>query len=216
MKSALIARASGAGRRYGFDRAAVREKPAALFYTDRVGVDRSRHVVDWNLELAKHVTGNRQPATVNWPAFPREGGELAKYRGRIVLLPGAGRVEKLWPVEKFREVARAVGARALAVWGPGEKERAAAIGAELAPPTDLRQLAFLLQHASAVVGGDTGPLHLADALGAPVVGLYGPTDPRRNGPYGQLDSCISEFGRSGSMAAIAPDAVIRKIEEVSR
>jgi ADP-heptose:LPS heptosyltransferase len=67
-----------------------------------------------------------------------------------------------------------------------------------------------------VVGGDTGPLHLAAALGTPVIGLYGPTDPRRNGPYGQLDFCISEFGRTKSMAAIRPEDVMNRIEEVVR
>jgi heptosyltransferase-1 len=132
----------------------------------------------------------------------------------VVLLPGAGRPEKLWPVERFAEVARAVGDRALAVWGPGEKERAAAIGCRVAPPTNLRELAAILAGAAVVVGGDTGPLHLAAALGTPVVGLYGPTNPRRNGPFGQLDRCVSTFGVSNAMAGIEAGQVTAMTERL--
>jgi ADP-heptose:LPS heptosyltransferase len=95
------------------------------------------------------------------------------YDNAIVLLPGAGKPNKLWPVERFRELAKRIGPKALAVWGPGERELAEAIGARVAPPTNLRELAGILQNAEVVIGGDTGPLHLADALGTKVIGLYG-------------------------------------------
>ncbi len=217
IKSALIARASRASKRYGFDRLAVREKPATLFYNRHVSVDRGQHVVDWNLQVAKAVTDNRQPATETWSSFPADpNNKLAGYRGRVILLPGAGRPEKQWPVERFRDLVRRYGDQTLMAWGPGERELAEQIGGATAPDTDLRELAFLLKHARVVVGGDTGPLHLAAALGTRVVGLYGPTDPQRNGPYGQLDFCISEFDRSKSMAAIRTEDVVRRIEEVVR
>lgn len=215
LKSAGFAWLSRAPARYGFDRDAIREKPAAFFTNRRVRVDRSRHVVEWNLQLAEAVVGKSLHPRPDFAPFAAGAG-LEKYRGRTVLLPGAGRVEKQWPVDRFREVARAHGPRTLVVWGPGEQKLAEEIGGEIAPKTNLRELAFLLKNAAVVVGGDTGPLHLAAAFGTPVVGLYGPTDPRRNGPYGQLDSCISEFGRSESMAAIQPAEVIKRIEEVAR
>ncbi len=215
LKSVGFAWLSGAPLRYGFDRDAIREKPATWFTNRRVRIDRTRHVVEWNLQLAEAVAGKPLHARPDFAPFS-SGSDLAEYVGRIVLLPGAGRAEKQWPAESFRAVAKNYGSRALVVWGPGEQRLAEESGGDVAPKTSLRELAFLLANAAVVIGGDTGPLHLAAALGTPVVGLYACTDPRRNGPYGQLDSCISEFGRSGSMAAIQPADVMKRIEEVTR
>ena len=84
----------------------------------------------------------------------------------------------------------------------------------MAPPTNLRQLAYLLKNAEVVVGGDTGPLHLADALGTKVVGLYGPTDPRRNGPYSQPSHVIDRFPSTKSMESISVEEVMNTLERV--
>ena len=216
IKSALIARASGAKRRIGFARPFVREKPASWFTNEHVEIDPSKHVVEWNLQLV--ASGGQAPAPVrtgeapvlHWSEFAQ--GHFPDLRHKIVLLPGAGRSEKLWPVERFRELARRLGDRAVAVWGPGEEELARSIGCRMAPPTSLRGLASILQEAELVIGGDTGPLHLAAALGTRVVGLYGPTNPKRNGPYGQLERCVSTFETSKRMDAIGVDDVMRWIE----
>lgn len=204
IKSSLLARASGARERIGFASAYIKEKPAAWFLTKKVAIDPSKHVVDWNLQLA----GVTMPE-VDFAPFAT--GELDS-GGAVVLLPGAGRPEKVWPVERFRALAQRLGDRALVVWGPGEEERARAIGARMAPRTSLRELAKLLKTASVVVGGDTGPLHLADALGTKVVGLYGPTNPRRNGPYSQLQRCISTWDTTKRMESIEVDDVLAMIE----
>ena len=84
----------------------------------------------------------------------------------------------------------------------------------MAPPTNLRELAWLLKNARVVIGGDTGPLHLAAALGTRVVGLYGPTDPRRNGPYGQLSHVIDRFPSTKSMESISVEEVMNTVERV--
>ena len=136
------------------------------------------------------------------------------YENAIVLLPGAGKPNKLWPLERFRELARRIGPSALAVWGPGERELAGAIGCRLAPATSLRELAWILRKAQLVIGADTGPLHLADALGTKVIGLYGPTDPRRNGPHGQLERVIDRFRSTKSMDSISVEDVMKTVEEV--
>lgn len=204
IKSALLARASGAKERIGFASAYIKEKPAAWFLTKKVAIDPSAHVVDWNLQLA----GVTMPE-VDFSPFAI--GELDS-QGAIVLLPGAGRPEKVWPAERFRALAQRLGDRALAVWGPGEEDAARAIGCRVAPKTSLRELAQLLKTASVVIGGDTGPLHLADALGTKVIGLYGPTNPRRNGPYSQLHRCISTFETTKRMDTIAVDDVMAMIE----
>lgn len=204
IKSALLARASGAKERIGFASAYIKEKPAAWFLTKKVAIDPSAHVVDWNLQLA----GVTMPE-VDFSPFAI--GELDS-QGAIVLLPGAGRPEKVWPAERFRALAQRLGDRALAVWGPGEEDAARAIGCRVAPKTSLRELAQLLKTASVVIGGDTGPLHLADALGTKVIGLYGPTNPRRNGPYSQLHRCISTFETTKRMDTIAVDDVMAMFE----
>jgi heptosyltransferase-1 len=229
IKSGVIARASGAKRRIGFDRELVREKPAAWFTNEHVRVDPAKHVVEWNLGLVGQTFLSRQAEGEIEAAAHAEAaqtgmsglhaaygafakGDFPELRDRIVLLPGAGRPEKLWPVERFRELAKRLGKRAVAVWGPGEEELARSIGCDVAPKTSLRELASILHHAQGVIGADTGPLHLAAALGTRVVGLYGPTNPRRNGPYGQLERTISTFDSSKRMDAIGVEDVLKLIE----
>ena len=210
VKSALLARASGAKDRIGFAPQFIREKPAAWLMNHRRHIDPNRHVVEWNTQLA----GVGRVPDVDFQKFPANGQPpspaLSEAEGanEIVILPGAGRKQKQWPY--FPELAKRIDA--LAAWGPGEETLARATGARLAPPTTLRELARLLRDAQLVIGGDTGPLHLAAALGTPVVGLYGPTNPQRNGPYGQLDRCISTFESSKRMDAIGVADVMRMIE----
>lgn len=211
IKSAALGWLSGAKTRYGFDRHAIREKAALLFTNRRVHVDTSKHVIDQNLELARAIAPSGG-GEANWRDYPIP---VRGYENAIVLLPGAGKPNKLWPVERFREVAKRIGPKALAVWGPGERELAEAIGARVAPPTSLRELAWILQKAELVIGADTGPLHLADALGAKVIGLYGPTDPRRNGPYRQLQHCLDRFPTTKWMESITVEEVMTMLEKVS-
>lgn len=218
IKSAALMRLSGAKVRYGFEREAIRETPAAWFANRHVPVDTRRHVIEQNLQLAAGAGAARvgEPLSLGaWDAYPQGGGDVERLAGAVVLLPGAGKANKLWPVDRFRELAQRLGPDALAVWGPGERELAEAIGARLAPPTSLRQLAWLLRHARLVIGGDTGPLHLAVALGTRVVGLYGPTDPRRNGPYGQLEQCVNHFETTKSMESISVEEVMTVLRRMA-
>ena len=224
VKSAMIGKLAGATTRIGFER--PRERASRLFTNQRVNVDTTKHVVEQNLALAAWCSAGLRPASgrgderhagglhytsANWSAFPQA---LDVRPGRTVILPGAGKPNKLWPIERFRELA-AKFEDPLVVWGPGEAERAQAIGARVAPPTTLRELAWLLQNAELVIGGDTGPLHLAAALGTKVVGLYGPTNPRRNGPYGQLHHVVDEFVTTKLMESITVEAVMKVVERVS-
>ena len=208
VKSATLGVLAGAKTRVGFDRHAIREKPALLFTNRKVHVDTSKHVIEQNIELAGGGRGEG-----SWDAYP-QNNNLEEYANRIVLLPGAGKANKIWPAERFRELTRHIGSDALAVWGPGERELAEATGARVAPPTTLRELAFILRNARVVIGGDTGPLHLAAALGTKVVGLYGPTDPRRNGPYGQLDHCIDRFRSTKWMESITVEEVMTILQRI--
>jgi ADP-heptose:LPS heptosyltransferase len=213
----LIARASGARNRYGFAGDVIREKPAAWFVNRPVTIDRSTHVVEWNVGLARaFAPGIAGVPEVDFTPFAADAsGRLAGFDDRIVLLPGAGRQEKKWPVDRFAELANRIGDDALVAWGPGEETLARSIGAEVAPATNFRELAFLLGRARLVIGADTGPLHLAAALNTPVIGLYGPTDPARNGPYGQLDRVVESFSTTRSMHSIAVDDVMSAILKIN-
>lgn len=209
VKSAAWGRVSGARRRLGFAPGAIREKAALLFTNRWIRVDTTKHVVEQNMELA----GVSARGEERWDSFPEDRDhKLGSFRDAIVLLPGAGRPDKMWP--HFRELAKQLG-NAVTVWGPGEEDLAKEIGAPMAPQTNLRELAFVLRHARAVVGADTGPLHLAAALGTKVVGLYGPTNPRRNGPYGQLERCVNRFESTKSMDSIRVQDVMTMLERVA-
>jgi heptosyltransferase I len=216
IKSSLMARASGARDRYGFARDVIREKPAAWFVNRPVAIDRSSHVVEWNVDLARAFAPaiTRVPDVDFAPFAADPSGKLAGFENRVVLLPGAGRLEKQWPAERFGELARRIGGDAVVAWGPREEPLARAIGAEVAPATNFRELAVLFRRARLVIGGDTGPLHLAAALGTPVLGLYGPTNPARNGPYGQLGNIVESFTTTKSMRTIAADEVMRMVLKI--
>ena len=209
IKSAVLARISGARERFGFAPDFIREKPASWFINRPVRIDPTSHVVEWNLQLARALAPDVTMPRVDFSPFAADAPR--GFEGRVALIPAAGRPEKEWPIERFKELAKRIGPKALVIWGPGERERAAQIGAELAPATNLRELARVLRDASVVIGGDTGPLHLAAALGTRVVGLYGPTNPKRNGPYGQIENCVETFATTKSINDISIDNVLSKM-----
>jgi heptosyltransferase-1 len=200
MRSAVLARLSGARVVYGA--AEPRESPASLWYTRKV-VARGRHVIEQNLSvaegLAEHST--RFAPTDIASDFPRAARVEAGVEQRlaehgiadfVILNPGAGWGAKRWAAERYGEVACGLanlGLRSIINYGPGEQEmarvaEAASRGAAQAMSCTISELIALTRRARLFIGGDTGPLHLAAALRIPVVAIYGPTDPARNGPYG--------------------------------
>ena len=208
-KSALLVYFSGAPRCIGWDARSAREPGAAWLYTESV-VPSGTHVIDQNLSLAA-----RAGATPGTPRFPlqisRDAEEYVQYeltaRGIsdfYVLNPGGGWRGKCWPAEWYghlhRRLAEKHGWRGVVSYGPEERALAEAVrlvAGEPEPyifPLDLAQLMAAVARAKFFLGGDTGPLHLAVALGTPVVGLYGPTDPARNGPYNPADIVVRNAG----------------------
>ena len=198
-KSSLLALLSGAPRRIGFERDWAREGGAALLYTERV-IPTGRHVAELNYALAVRA-GAARPAKPEYPLRIPAGG-VASVRARlaerrienyIVVAPGGSWRAKCWPAERFgefcREFEKNCASRPVVIQGPGERPlveevcRAAAPSMPSVMATSIEELMALLARARCVVAVDSGPLHLAAALGAPVVGLYGPTDPARNGPF---------------------------------
>jgi heptosyltransferase I len=204
-KSALLAFASGAPRRIGFQKSYAREGLASVFYTDRLN-PRGPHKVEHNLTLAGRAGARVGNVRFSLAVYPeddqRVSSELAAHglAEYFVLNPGGGWRSKCWPAERYaalhRQLAERYRMRGIVTFGPGEGNlaqeiiRAAGDIAPVALPLELGPLMAALQRAKFVVSADTGPLHLASALGAPVVGLFGPTDPVRNGPYFSEDIVV--------------------------
>ncbi|MBI3404682.1 MAG: glycosyltransferase family 9 protein [Acidobacteria bacterium] len=204
-KSAVLARFSGARQRVGYSKEMAREGGAAMFYTQTV-TSRAQHIVDQHLEMVRSlgaVTGEAK-FTFTLPDAANTFVEKELTRSGVkefyVISPGGGWKSKCWPAERYghlhRKLAEKYGWRAVVSFGPGERALAQSVLMVAGEPEpilvqmDLPQLMAALRRAKFFVGGDTGPLHLAAALGTPVVGIYGPTDPNRNGPYGGRDEVV--------------------------
>jgi heptosyltransferase-1 len=225
VKSSIFAFTSGASTRFGFAADAIREKPALLFTNRHVHVDTSRHVIEWNLQLAAAAGGSAaEVPTIDFGRFALDPeGKLASLLdpAPVVILPATGQARKEWPPDRFAAVARALRQRGMScvvAWGPGEEPLAKSIaesaGVTLAPPTTLGELAHLLQHSRLVIAGDTGPLHLAAAMERDCIALFGPTDARRNGPWGQLARVVEPCAGEMRMDRITVEMVMSKVAEV--
>ncbi|MFH1574626.1 MAG: glycosyltransferase family 9 protein [Acidobacteriota bacterium] len=200
LKTALLSRLSGAPRRIGFGASLVRERPAHWFYNRVLGKgEPPGHVVDLNLSLAGLAgvapAAERirfQPGAPDVEAVTSllRKAQLSEY---AVINPGGGWKTKIWKTEKYGAVVRALHDRlqlpVVITTGPGEEWMFERIACHCGPANPVHahvpflQLIPLYARARLVIAGDTGPLHLACALGTPVVGLYGPSSPHRNGPW---------------------------------
>jgi len=226
LKSGLLTAYTGAPLRIGFSVGMCRERWNALFTNRHVTPPASaRHVVEQYLALLAPLGIKPGPAEFHVPvpaAAERRIEELLVKEGvkrgdRLVAInPGAGRANKRWAVARFSALAERLateaGARLLLLWGPDEAFMARDIAlalpghsALLAPPTDLGELTALLKRCRLMIANDTGPLHLAAALGTPALGLFGPTSAERNGPYGR--SCQGLQSPDGTMGGLEVSTV---------
>lgn len=213
-KSAAIAWLSGAPRRIGFQRPVGREISPWL-NTELIHGGQA-HVVDRYRQLLSPFATSLPPVRFDLPSDATTREKVATFlaaadfsAGFLVINPGAGWDSKLWPAERFAEVARQLGLAAdlpsLVVWA-GEREAAwarqivAGSGgwARLAPPTTLPELAEVVRQARLFIGSDTGPMHLAAAVGTRCVGLFGTTQPAECGPYGAFHLAIQSYYQGGS------------------
>lgn len=230
IRSALAARLSGAATRLGSSQ--PREGPARMFYTRSIDVQ-GEHVIQHALSLASAVAGRELEYEA--PPFPLEPAaeawaeeSLTQFDGKAVVIvnPGAGWGAKCWPAESYGAVARAVAERGFAVvvnHGPGEEALAESVressgGVAVAVRCSVGELISLTRRTQLFIGGDTGPMHLAAALQVPVVALFGPTPPERNGPFGtrsvvlrnpeSMDSLSHTSQPDEGLIAITPQAVL--------
>ncbi len=210
LKSATIARLSRTTRTYGFAPPALREPASRFLLTETINVPQNLNIIRKNLALASGALGISVPTDGDEFEFPigvsaehvREAeAAAASVDGKFAILnAGGGWPTKLWSADRFGALADALLAQhnlpSLITYGPGERELAATVvgasrtGAARTVSLSLKGFYALARRASLYVGGDTGPTHLAVAAGAPVVGLFGPTEWWRNGSPRAADICV--------------------------
>ncbi|MEW6369273.1 MAG: glycosyltransferase family 9 protein [Acidobacteriota bacterium] len=205
LKTAVAARVIG-GRRVGFDRGYAREPLCHLFYTDRV-VPKGVHVIEQNLSLVEAAIGEPVPArdyefgdlltSAEVRRVDSDLGRMGIEPGFVLINAGAGWANKRWSPKKFGELARCLSGRQVVVaYGPDDKTTAEAVveasegRAMLAFPTTFLEFGALASRSALVVSGDSGPMQLASAVGARVLGLFAPTSPFRNGPWNKGDKYL--------------------------
>lgn len=225
IKSAVLARLSGAPRRAGFDRSDLREAFAANFYTEQHAAT-GQHVVDKNLAVVASLLGTTSAAT----EFPLPAGDVAPdlpASDFILATPVAGWGSKQWPQGHYTQLATLIherfGIPVVLDCAPNDREyveqiiRAAPEGSALLHVSTIPQMIGATRRARAVIGVDSGPLHIAAALGKQGVAIFGPTDPARNGPYGDTLTVLRDqtvcttYHRnteiSAAMSSVTPEQV---------
>lgn len=221
IQTALLAAAVRPNKLVGFERGQVRESLAALFYSSQVAV-RSAHIVERNLDLAAGAGASNVLRSFPLPQGTPEG---TLPEGKFILAcPFAGWGSKQWPIEYWSQLA-ALLELPLVVNGP--PDTAATLGQVRGARVHVSGVGGLIdatRRAHAVIGVDSGPLHLAAALAKPGVGIYGPTDPARHGPYGtsfrvlRSPDAASDYKRrvapAESMRAITPRMVAEALAHV--
>lgn len=207
-KSAMVAKLSRAKSRWGFASAGLREPSSRILLTDTVDTPQQIHVIRKNLGLAAAALGINVPDdNFEFPIATAEKhrSEAASIADQVdgefvILNPGGGWITKLWHAEKFGELADRLwnekGLASIVTTGPNEDELAEKVASNsrsghtiLAQPS-LKGFYEMARRATVYVGGDTGPTHIAVAAGAPVVGLFGPTEWWRNGSINPDDICV--------------------------
>jgi len=197
VRSALLSRWSGAPMAFGS--AQPREHAASMLYTRKVLTTDRAHVVEQALEMARSIApALTAESDLELPVDPEAEIKIASFTAAgnlkqfAILNPGAGWGAKRWPAERYGVLAKQLahdGLTPLVNYGPGEDLLAGAVeqasdGVAKRVTCSISELISLTRRAAVFIGGDTGPLHLAAALKIPVVAIFGPTNPARNGPFG--------------------------------
>jgi lipopolysaccharide heptosyltransferase I len=237
-KAAFLPFFGGVSKRIGFSSATIREFAVPVLYTDKVDC-KATHIAEQNGELSLRAGAKRPVSRMTLQVADADAtrvrADLSKVgiTRYVVLSPGGGWRSKCWPAERFGALCQKIRSE-LAIpcivnYGPGEEtlvsevQGASGTDKPVAYDGELGPLRALLRGAQCIVGGDTGPLHLAVALGTPAVALFGPTDPARNGPYppGEIvlrsTNAITTYGRSEatdpSLLELSVDVVFAAVKQ---
>lgn len=223
LKSAVVTRAARASHRVG---PSFCREGSRLFYDEVVGpTNKNRHAVEECLDTARFLGCPEGPVEfpVDFPAFT-----LDLSRPRVGLLPCSRRIEKNWPLDRFAEVARAlrthIQANILVLGGPSDTDACAQLTAAIGDGvqnwcgrTSVVELGGLIRELDVLVTVDSGPMHIAAAVGTPTVAVFGPTDPIKTGPYGARHRIVRD-GENLQLLAAAPviEAALRALSGSAR
>jgi lipopolysaccharide heptosyltransferase I len=196
LRSGWMSWRTGAKLRVGFGNA---RELGWMFYTHRVQTSWTKHAIDRYLDLAVDLGCERGPVEFVFPTTDEDRATVAAMlpdgKRFAVLLPGTNWMTKRWPVKHFAEIVKPLrekyGLETIVAGSPADSQLAEQIGGmNLCGKTNLRQLVALLERADLVIANDSGPMHIAAALGRPLVTAFGPTNADRTGPFGRMDTVI--------------------------
>jgi heptosyltransferase I len=214
LRANMVLAVTRAKRKIGFG--ALHSRDLQRFFVNETVPAEPEHLIDSFLRFATYVGATEHVLDWDLPLRPEEHAwaktQVAGAKGiKLAVVLAASKAERNWPVERYRETLNRVAARwpvtVVLIGGPGEDERrlAAALREGLAPPvldlvgrTSLRQLAALLGQVDALLAPDTGPLHIAQAMGKPVVGLYAVAPSAKTGPYLEPQWTVDVFAEAAA------------------
>ncbi len=207
VKTGIIARICRSRTRIGFERPWLKEAEASIFYSYHVSARGRSHAIEEGMALVEHLGASCIAWQFPLPDSPEDTRAVdtmlqeAGISNFILVSPGGGWLAKRWPPASYaallQRAVRETGENVVLTGAPVDEPDIAEIirlssSARVRYlPTTLRQFIALARKARLFIGGDTGPLHLAAGLGIPIVALYGPTDPVRNGPFSSDDIVLS-------------------------
>ena len=204
LKSAFVGYLSAAPVRIGWERDFLKESTSRFFYTEVV-TPRRIHIIDQQMELLKPLGIKpdwNTPAPLAAPSTARESlvRKLDGLTGYVLINPGGGWLTKRWDPKRYGTLAKRLlddGLSVAITWGPGEDGIASQVQAVAGDkvrmiPATLQELVALCERARLFVGGDTGPMHFAAAVGTPIVSIFGPTSSDRNGPFLREDIVVEQ------------------------
>jgi len=214
MRANLVMLATRARRKIGFG--ALHSRDLQRWFVDEVVPAYPEHLIDSFLRFATYVGAREHVLAWDLPLRPAEHAwakaQVEACTGiKLAVVLAASKPERNWPVERYREALNRLAARwpltVVLIGGPGEHERAlaATLKQDLAAPvrdlvgrTDLRQLAALLGQVDALLAPDTGPLHIAQAMKKPVVGLFAVAPSKKTGPYLEPQWTVDVFAQAAA------------------
>ncbi|MBE8190184.1 MAG: lipopolysaccharide heptosyltransferase I [Candidatus Thioglobus sp.] len=201
LKSAIVAKIIPANQTIGFDKNSIREPLAAKFYSDTCKIDYAQNIVKRNLALVCEaleikITAAEIENKKPFLHFKKHTFKLAKTKQNIAIIPGASSAAKIYPAEKYAQIANILDANFMIIWGNqaekmmAEKIQQTAPEVHISKQLALDELKALLAKMDLVIGADTGPVHLAWALNVPSITLFGPTPGSRNAYAGEINKIL--------------------------